>query len=78
MEAQVIFDILFALAGAMAGFILRAIWSSLDAMRRDVADLQKSLPETYVRRDDYSAQSARIEAALIRIEEKIDNKVDKR
>lgn len=77
MDAQTLVNVGFALAGTLAGFILRATWAALEAMRADLGALQRSIAETYVRRDDFRDHAARIETVLERIEAKIDLKVDK-
>lgn len=58
--------VLFAILGA----IVRTLW---DAVR----EIEKNLPEVYVRRDDFKEHAQRVEAAVQRIIEKLDEKADK-
>ena len=77
MGGQEAWNVLVALCGALGGFVLRATWTALEEMRRDLATLQKSISETYVRRDDFRDHAERLEATLLRIEAKLDGKQDK-
>lgn len=77
MEAQQIINVLFTIAGALSGIVLKAIWSALESMRLDLAILQRSLGDIYVRKDDYRDHTDRVERLLTRIEAKLDAKEDK-
>lgn len=71
------FNIVAALAGGLGGFILRATWTALEAMRKDLQALQTSISETYIRRDDFRADLQDIRSILNRIDIKLDTKADK-
>lgn len=77
MDTQVLLNALFGLAGMLGGAVLRATWAALEKMREDLGALQKSIGETYVRRDDFRDHAMRVEATLERIEAKLDMKADK-
>jgi len=55
----------------IAGWLIRSLW---DAVRT----IEKDLPATYVRRDDFKAHADRVEAAIQRLIDKLDGKADKR
>jgi len=74
---QIAFDALLALAGALAALVIRSIQEQLADMRKSHTDLRDSLPSTYARRDDVKDKFDQVMDALVRIEEKLDRKVDK-
>lgn len=74
MEIQVSWHEI-ATSGAYAlfcifGWVIRSLW---DAVR----DLERDLPQNYVRRDDFKDEMVEIKEMLTRIFDKLDNKVDK-
>ena len=84
MDYQTLFNVAVALAGALAGWVLNNIKSSMDALH--VADQQLSekvqaieilVAGTYVKRDDVDKLANALFAKLDRIETKIDGKADK-
>jgi hypothetical protein len=77
VSPQEALNIVVGLLGMLGGAVLRATWSAIEEMRREVAAIQKSNAETYVRRDDFRDHAERIESILERIESKLDTKVDK-
>lgn len=77
MDSQWAFNIAMTLAGALGGFVLSATWNAVIKLQADHQALQKSISDTYLRRDDFRIHAERIEAMLIRIENKLDDKADK-
>lgn len=84
METQLLFNIIVGCAGAFGGFLMKSILDSINELRdtdeslhNRVTVLISEIPATYVRRDDFIQHLNRIENTLARIEEKIDDKVDK-
>jgi len=77
MEPQTIVNALFAACGALGGFILKATWDALNAMRVDLATLQKSITDNYVRKDDFRDHANRVEDLLLEIRNDLKHKVDK-
>lgn len=73
VDYQLLFNIVFALASVMGGWILGRITRSLDNLDRDV----RALPQNYVSKADYRNDIGDIKEALRRIEDKLDHKVDK-
>lgn len=87
-DLQMAFNILLAVCGFALGGLTKTIWDTLKELRRDMHTLSTSvnkiedkLPETYMRRDDFSQAVSRLEAAMVhgfdRIEKRIDGKADK-
>jgi hypothetical protein len=77
MDSQTLINALFAVCGALGGFVLKATWDALAQLRQDMAALQESLTTHYVRRDDFKDHALRVETLLDRIYEKLDAKADK-
>lgn len=62
---------------AVFGWLGRTLWGAVCELKRDLSELQRHLPESYVAKKDYERFEDRIISILNRIEEKIDNKADK-
>ena len=74
---QIALNWAFTLVGALAGFVMKAMWDALTSMRKDLASLQDSISTNYVRRDDFKDHFTRVEKLLDRIYAKLDGKADK-
>lgn len=46
--------------GALVGWLLRQLWEAVHDLVKEVGDLQKSLPGTYIRKDEMLALEKRI------------------
>lgn len=77
VEGQSLINLAFTSCGAMAGFIIKALWDAMRALQEDLVDVQSSVSSNYVRRDDFRDHAQRLEDVLARIERKLDGKVDK-
>ncbi len=77
MESQDLFNVILGIAMLMAGWIMRTVWSAVRDMQRDMKELERGLPDTYLRRDDYKDDMADIKRLLEGISNKLDAKVDK-
>ena len=73
MDPQVFFNIAIGLAGVFGGWILNNISRAIERLDHDV----RQLPLTYVTRADYRLDIEEIKSMLIRIHDKLDQKVDK-
>ena len=73
MDYQVAFNIAVLLAGALGGWILRSLTTSMENLQRD----HREMSNQFVRRDDYKAALERIELMLMRIWDRLDDKADK-
>lgn len=68
---------LFGIVMTMIGWWVRIMWEAQHELRENLGKLERQLPETYVRRDDFRDLVSGIHSTLIRIELKLDGKVDK-
>lgn len=50
---QELINWVFAGFGAALGWILKVIWDALKELRQDVKQIERDLPEVYVRKDDF-------------------------
>ena len=85
MEGQTLFNIVTLIAGALGGFVLKAIWDALIELRTSDKNLVEKISAIeilvagqYVKRMDLDAIARELFAKLDRIDGKLDNKVDMR
>ena len=84
MDTQTLINVLFAIAGAMGGWILNNLKASIEALQKADATLADKVQHievlvagTYVKRDDLDKLSSALFHKLDKIESKLDNKQDK-
>lgn len=84
MDAQTIINIAIGLVGALGGWVLNNLKSSIDELRKQdslladkVQHIEVLVAGTYVKRDDMEKLGDALFAKLDKIESKLDNKVDK-
>jgi hypothetical protein len=81
---QQLFNMVIAIAGALGGWWMKAMWEGLKDLQkadhdltREVAQLQTLVAGQYMRREEFERTSQAIFAKLDRIEDKLDEKADK-
>jgi hypothetical protein len=52
---QTILNWLFTGFGAAIGWILKVIWDAVKDLRADMKQIERDLPEVYVRKDDFKS-----------------------
>lgn len=77
MDLQVIFNAIFGAVLLLSGWVLRTIWDAVTDLKNDIQNIERSLPETYVRRDDYKDDMKEVKEILHAIFDKLDGKADK-
>jgi Tfp pilus assembly protein PilO len=77
VDWQAAFNIVFAVAMVLGGWVMRVVWDAIQRLATDMKTLENKLPETYARRDDMVASFADLKQHLVRIEAKLDGKQDK-
>lgn len=50
---QDVLNWLFAGFGAAVGWILKVVWDAVTDLKHDVKQIERDLPEVYVRKDDF-------------------------
>lgn len=83
-EVQLGITIAFSVVNGLFGWLLKALFDRMRDMEeadrsiaKEVGSLKDSLPERYVRRDDFKQALDNIFQAVRRIEDKLDEKADK-
>jgi hypothetical protein len=82
---QTIINWVFAGAGAAFGWILKVVWDAIQDLKKDIRQIERDLPEVYVRRDDFKdavkeikedmrAGFSSVDTTLRLIFKKLDNK----
>ena len=51
--SQDLINWLFAAFGAAIGWIMKIVWDAVKDLRTDVKQIERDLPEVYVRKDDF-------------------------
>lgn len=81
---QTFFNIAITLAGALGGWVLNSLKTSIEGLQRADADLSTKVQSIevlvagqYVRRDDFDKISSEIFRRLDKIYDKLDDKADK-
>lgn len=84
MDVQTLINAAFALVGALGGWVLNNLKSSIDELRKadlaltdKVQQIEVLVAGTYVKRDDLDKLSSALFSKLDKIEYKIDLKMDK-
>lgn len=68
MDYQVLFNIVFALAGGMGGWILNNMTKAIERLDNDV----RNLPKTYVAKEDWRADMQALKADMDKGFDKLD------
>ena len=77
MDAQTTINLIGGSVLAVLGWIGRAFWGAIQRLQSDFHELEVDLPKSYVSKDDFSKTMSRIEDMFQRIEDKLENKVDR-
>ncbi len=84
MDIQTLINVLFAMVGALGGWVLNNLKSSIDDLRKadslladKVQHIEVLVAGTYVKRDDMEKLGQALFSKLDKIEAKLDGKVDK-
>ena len=77
MDKQNIYNLLAGIFIAIFGWLGRTLWDAVKELKEDVKQLEISLPEKYVTKQDIEKRFDNIDLVLQRIFDKLDHKVDK-
>ena len=50
---QTLINWIFAGGGAAFGWVLKVVWDAIQDFKKDIRQIERDLPEVYVRRDDF-------------------------
>jgi hypothetical protein len=57
--------------------LFKIVWDAIRELKDDMKETNRLIHETYVRKDDYRIEMAKIENMFQRIMDKLDEKADK-
>jgi uncharacterized membrane protein affecting hemolysin expression len=77
VEAQIVLNVLFALAGGLALWVLNSLTQRLQKAEDLVASLKDQLPKEYVQKLDYKDDIREVKELLRQLFDKLDAKQDK-
>lgn len=74
---QDLVNAMMAVGGGGFGWVLKALWDAIAALKDEMANLQKEVHTGYVSKDDYRQDVGEMKNMLKAIFEKLDKKADK-
>jgi hypothetical protein len=77
MEPQTIINVTAGAILAVTGWFARVLWDSVNQLKEDIHALERDLPISYVRKQDFTDMMNSINTKLDRIYDKLENKVDR-
>jgi cobalamin biosynthesis Co2+ chelatase CbiK len=77
MDFQSLANIFIGAVLAVGGWFCKSLFDAVEALKKDVSNLEVSLPKTYILKDDYKSDMSEIKAMLKQIYDKLENKQDK-
>lgn len=84
MDWQILINIGLSVFIGFIGWFAREIWDSVKELRKDLHQVEKALPETYVRRDELKevrqelmARFDKLENMMSQFFDRLNDKVDK-
>ena len=77
MDSQEAINIVIGIALSVGGWFARQMWEAVQNLKTDINKLEVKLPTEYIRKDEFSERLVEVLSALRRIENKLDDKVDK-
>ena len=70
---QTVFNWAVGVAGFLGGWILKVIWDAIGDLKKDMRQIERDLPEVYVRRDDFKEAVKEIKDDMREGFNKVDN-----
>jgi hypothetical protein len=75
--SQDLYNIIVGIAGTAIGWILKVVWDSVNALQKDMKEIERELHTEYVSKDDYRQDIVEMKGILKQIFDKLDRKADK-
>jgi hypothetical protein len=77
MSTQDLINLVIGVVLSVVGWYCRQVWDAVQSLKQDVNRLEVKLPTDYVAKVDFNERWIEVLKALRRIEEKLDDKMDK-
>jgi len=77
MDTQTAINLIGGAILAVIGWFARRLYEATENLRRDIHEIEKDLPISYVRKEDFDKRMDRIEHMLEKIFEKLEGKADR-
>jgi len=55
VQHQDLVNWLFIIAGSGFGWVLKVLWDAIQGLKKDMRQIERDLPEIYVRKDDFKS-----------------------
>jgi hypothetical protein len=76
MEQDVL-NLIVGIGLSILGWLGKTLWDIVQKLRDDLTQIEVDLPTLYVGKNELQVQLVKLEAMLVRIYDKLENKVDK-
>ncbi len=70
---QTLFNWVVGVCGFLGGWVLKVIWDAIRELKSDIRQIERDLPEVYVRKDDFKEAVREIKQDMKDGFNKIDN-----
>jgi hypothetical protein len=70
---QTLFNWVVGVCGFLGGWVLKVIWDAIKELKTDIRQIERDLPEVYVRKDDFKEAVRDIKQDMKEGFSKIDN-----
>lgn len=77
MDSQTVINLVVSTCCAAAGWWLRILWEAQQRLQRDLSELEKDLPHSYVLKADYKEDLQEVKEMLQKIFDRLESKADK-
>ena len=77
MDLQFIINTILPLICVVIGWFCKELWTAVQELKEDIAKIREDLPKDYVSKEDFNDRWYEVLKSLHRIEDKLDQKVDK-
>lgn len=77
MMTQDLINVIIGVILSVIGWFARQMWDAVQSLKVDINKLEVKLPTEYISKHDFNERWIEVLKSLRRIEEKLDEKVDK-
>jgi hypothetical protein len=70
---QTLFNWVVGVCGFLGGWVLKVVWDAIKELKSDIRQIERDLPEVYVRKDDFKEAVREIKQDMKDGFNKIDN-----